>query len=73
MKKSVIFAVRSEVCCEIESTLNWTLNDAEQAKQYLQNSEEHDTEYWSAQLERAQYKVKIFKELLDKIDSIKAD
>lgn len=73
MKKSQIFAIRSEVCSEIESQLQWAVNAVVDAKQYLQNSEQFDAEYWSTELEKAQFKVKIYKELIDKIENIKAD
>lgn len=73
MKKSQIFAVRSEVCCELESNLRWAMSSIEDYKKTLSECNPESQDYYSEELEKAQYKAKLYKELLDKIDTIKAD
>lgn len=72
MKKSQIFAIRSEVCCELESNLRWAISNIDDYKKTLSECD-LDPQDYSEELEKAQFKAKIYKELLDKIDTIKAD
>lgn len=73
MKKSQIFAVRSEVCCELESNLRWVCDTINECKKSLSESNPEAQDYYSTELEKAQFKAKLYKELLDKIETIKAD